>query len=202
MQNLKPMIRLRCFIPVAACFASLTSCRVLPSPQSGIARWVHSIQPASWKSVSYWDDDGSHGKPWMRVDLSRQIATFYRGDHKIGVAAISSGDERHRTPSGEYRILEKLVDKHSSSYGHIEDAHGKVVNADATPRTPVPRGCKYVPAPMPYWMRLTWYGIGMHQGFLPGYAASHGCIRMDKAVVRKFFHAAHVGMRVQVVGGD
>ena len=52
---------------------------------------------------------------------------------------------------------------------------------------------------MPYWMRLTNTGVGMHQGFLPGYAASHGCIRMDKNVVRNFYHAAHVGMRVKVV---
>ncbi|HWB01757.1 MAG TPA: L,D-transpeptidase family protein [Verrucomicrobiales bacterium] len=195
---LRPLFRV---ILALACFV-LTSCQILPPPSHGVSRWVSSLQPDSWKSVSYWDDDGSPGKPWMKVDLSRQIATFYRGDHKIGVAAISSGDERHRTPSGEYRILEKLEEKYSGSYGHIENAEGKVVNADATPRTRVPPGCKYCPAPMPYWMRLTWYGIGMHQGFLPGYAASHGCIRMDKAVVQKFFHASHVGMRVKVVGGD
>ncbi len=137
----------------------------------------------------------------MEVDLRRQVATFYRGRNKVGVAAISSGDERHRTPDGNYRILEKLKDKYSTSYGHVEDARGRVVNRDATPRSRVPSGCRYKPAPMPYWMRLTWSGIGMHQGFLPGYAASHGCIRMDKKVVRQFYNAATVGMKVKVSGG-
>jgi lipoprotein-anchoring transpeptidase ErfK/SrfK len=137
----------------------------------------------------------------MEVDLKRQVATFYRGRNKVGVAAISSGDERHRTPDGTYRILEKVKDKYSTRYGHVEDARGRVVNRDATPRSRVPPGGRYVPAPMPYWMRLTWTGIGMHQGFLPGYAASHGCIRMDKKVVRQFYNAAYVGMKVKVTGG-
>jgi lipoprotein-anchoring transpeptidase ErfK/SrfK len=137
----------------------------------------------------------------MEVDLRRQVATFYRGKNKVGVAAISSGDERHPTPDGTYRILEKIRDKYSNRYGHVEDAHGRVVNNDATPRSPVPPGGRYRPAPMPYWMRLTSYGIGMHQGFLPGYAASHGCIRMDKKVVRQFYEAAYVGMKVKVTGG-
>jgi lipoprotein-anchoring transpeptidase ErfK/SrfK len=181
-------------------FGALCSCSLLP--ESGRTGGGHSRSPFfTWHHGSYWDDDHSGGKAWMQVDLRHQVATFYRGKNKIGVAAISSGDERHRTPDGEYRILEKLEDKHSSSYGHVEDAHGRVVNADATPRSRVPSGCKYVPAPMPYWMRLTWYGIGMHQGFLPGYAASHGCIRMDKKVVRYFYKAARVGMRVKVAGG-
>jgi lipoprotein-anchoring transpeptidase ErfK/SrfK len=83
----------------------------------------------------------------------------------------------------------------------VEDARGRVVNINATPRSRVPAGGRYVPAPMPYWMRLTSSGIGMHQGFLPGYAASHGCIRMDKKVVRHFYSAAYVGMRVRIKGG-
>jgi lipoprotein-anchoring transpeptidase ErfK/SrfK len=137
----------------------------------------------------------------MEVDLRRQVATFYRGRNKMGVSAISSGDERHRTPDGNYRVLEKLRVKYSGSYGHVEDARGRVVNINATPRSRVPAGGRYVPAPMPYWMRLTSSGIGMHQGFLPGYAASHGCIRMDKKVVRHFYSAAYVGMRVRIKGG-
>lgn len=137
----------------------------------------------------------------MEVDLNRQVAAFYRGKTKVGVAAISSGDERHPTPDGTYRILEKVQDKRSTRYGHVEDARGRVVNSNATPSSPVPAGGRYVAAPMPYWMRLTWTGIGMHQGFLPGYAASHGCIRMDKKVVRQFYNAARVGMKVKVTGG-
>jgi len=149
--------------------------------------------------VSYWDDDGSPGQPWILVDLNRQVAKFHRGDHVIGVAAISSGTEGRNTPAGRYTILERKLDHHSTSYGHVEDASGRIVNDDATPRSAVPPGGKYVPAPMPFWMRLTWDGVGMHQGFLPGYPASHGCIRMDRNIVPKFFQNTYVGMPVTVV---
>ena len=162
---------------------------------------VSPVQRALGGHGSYWRDTGGGGEAHMEVDLNHQVATFYRGKTRVGVAAISSGDERHRTPDGTYRILEKVQDKRSTRYGHVEDARGRVVNSNATPASPVPAGGRYVAAPMPYWMRLTWTGIGMHQGFLPGYAASHGCIRMDKKVVRQFYNAARVGMKVKVTGG-
>ena len=182
--------QLAALFAVAAGLSALCSCSVVPQ-----------VQRAFGGKGSYWHDTHTGGKAWMEVDLKRQVAAFYRGQNKMGVAAISSGDERHRTPDGTYRILEKLKDKYSTLYGHVEDAHGSVVNRDATPASRVPPGCRYVPAPMPYWMRLTSSGIGMHQGFLPGYAASHGCIRMDKKVVRHFYDAAFVGMKVKVTGG-
>lgn len=149
--------------------------------------------------VSHWDDDGSQGPTRIVVDLRRQVAQFYRGGHVIGVAAIASGKEGRNTPPGQYRITEKDPDHVSSKYGWIEDSAGNVVNDDATPSTPVPPGCRYVPAPMPWFMRLTRDGVGMHEGYLPGYPASHGCIRMDRGVVRKFYENAYVGMPVQVV---
>lgn len=149
--------------------------------------------------TSYWDDDGSGGAKYIVVDLRRQVAEFYKGGHVIGVAAISSGVENRRTPAGDYTILEKDIDHVSSSYGTVEDSAGNVVNIDATPRSPVPPGCRYVPAPMHFFMRLTWDGVGMHQGFLPGYPASHGCIRMDRNLVPKFYENSYVGMPVKVV---
>ncbi len=151
------------------------------------------------EQVSYWDDDGSSGNSYIVVDLKRQVAQFYRGGHVIGVAAISSGTEMRATPSGKYKILEKHKDHVSSLYGSIEDGAGNVVNNDATPRTPVPSGCRYVPAPMTYFMRLTNDGVGMHQGYLPGYPASHGCIRMDRNIVPRFYENATVGMTVHVI---
>lgn len=151
------------------------------------------------EQVSYWDDDGSTGPTWVLVDLKNQVAKFHRGNHVIGIAAISSGTEGRLTPAGNYKILEMKREHHSTSYGHVEDASGKIVNDDATPRSSVPPGGRYVPAPMPFWMRLTWDGVGMHQGYLPGYPASHGCIRMDRNIVPKFFEHAYVGMPVTVV---
>ena len=105
------------------------------------------------------------------------------------------------TPQGSFRITEKIVDKHSNRYGWIEDEFGNVVNGDAQPSTPVPAGCTYVAAPMPYWMRLTDWGIGMHAGLIPnpGSPASHGCIRLPKPFAPVLFQAVNVGTRVKIV---
>ena len=151
------------------------------------------------EQVSYWDDDGSGGSPHVVVDLKRQLAQFYRGSRVIGVAAIASGKEGRNTPPGQYKIMEKDPTHKSSKYGWIEDEQHKVVNEDATPTTHVPPGCRYVAAPMPWFMRLRGDGVGMHEGYLPGYPASHGCIRMDRGVVQKFYQNAYVGMPVQVI---
>lgn len=185
-------------LPLASCIT--TNKGSAAAYLAGIGRAPAPIADGpAWNTYSYWDDDKSAGSPHIVVNLDEQMAKFYRGDTLVGVAGISSGSEMHRTPSGNYKILEKKVDKHSNLYGHIEDAYGRVINDDATPQTPVPPGARYVPAPMPYWMRLTNSGIGMHQGFLPGYAASHGCIRVDKKVIRDFYNAAYVGMPVKVI---
>lgn len=185
---------------------TLTSCAGKSAPKSSSYLAGLGAAPPQAPQVlgvaehtSYWDDDGSSGPSYMVVDLRRQVAEFYRGGHVIGVAAISSGVENRRTPAGDYKILEKDIDHVSSKYGTVEDSAGNTVNIDATPGSHVPPGCRYVPAPMHYFMRLTYDGVGMHQGFLPGYPASHGCIRMDRNVVPKFFENAYVGMPVKVV---
>lgn len=193
------------FLFAALCFLTLTSCVTTSSTGSDYLTGLGGAVPMAptmlgvAEQVSYWDDDGSSGKSYIVVDLKRQVAQFYRGDRVIGVAAISSGTEIRETPSGQYKILEKHKDHFSSKYGSMEDASGKAVNNDATPNTPVPPGCHYAPAPMTYFMRLTHDGVGMHQGYLPGYPASHGCIRMDRSIVPKFFENATVGMPVQVI---
>jgi hypothetical protein len=138
--------------------------------------------------VAFWDGHHVSGPPAIEVNLRTQQARFFKGDVLVGVSPVSSGTEARRTPAGSYRILEKDIDHVSTLYGAIvEVATGRVVNDDATPKTPVPPGCRYEPSPMYHFMRLTWDGVGMHEGFLPGYPASHGCIRMDKDMVRHFY---------------
>lgn len=194
-------------LPALAGLFLLASCTTPPAENLG-ANYLAGLggpvptapqQLGVAEPVSYWDDDGSQGESYIVVDLRRQVAEYYRAGHVIGVAAISSGTEMRATPAGDYKILEKDIDHVSSSYGHVEDASGNTVNNDATPRSAVPPGGKYVPAPMNFFMRLTWDGVGMHQGYLPGYPASHGCIRMDRNVVPKFYENSYVGMPVKVV---
>ena len=150
-----------------------------------------------------WHDDFGPGKVSVHISLSDQIAEFERGGRHIGWCYVATGKEGHRTSPGSYRIMEKIVDKYSTYYGWIEDEFGNVVNGDATPGTRVPKGMVYVPAPMPYWMRLTPQGIGMHGGFIPepGKTASHGCIRMPKDFAPVLFDSVEVGTPVTITGG-
>jgi hypothetical protein len=152
------------------------------------------------KILSEWYDDGGPGKVSIRISLTDQIAEFERGGRMIGWCYVATGKEGHGTRDGQYRITEKIVDKYSNKYGWIEDELGNVVDGDAKVGDRVGEGMVYVPAPMPYWMRLTSYGIGMHGGLIPepGKPASHGCIRMPKDFVPKAFAAVEVGTPVMI----
>lgn len=147
-----------------------------------------------------WHDDGGPGKVTVTISLPDQIAEFQRGGRDIGWCYVATGKEGHGTRSGTYRIMEKIEDKYSNRYGWIEDEFGNVVDGDAKVGDPVPPGMKYVPAPMPFWMRLTSYGIGMHGGYIPepGKPASHGCIRMPKEFVPILFDSVEVGTPVVI----
>ena len=149
-----------------------------------------------------WHDDGGPGKVTVHISLPDQIAEFERDGRPIGWCYVATGKEGHGTKAGSYTITEKIVDKYSNLYGWIEDEFGNVVDGDAKSSDPVPEGAIYVPAPMPYWMRLTNYGIGMHGGLIPepGKPASHGCIRMPKRFVPVLFDSVEVGTPVTISG--
>jgi len=152
--------------------------------------------------VSYWDGDGLTGRPRVIIRLDEQIAYFFIGDKLAGRARVATGKEGFGTPAGEYKILEKVQDKHSTLYGQIVDADGNVVVGDADIRIhKVPPGGQFLHAPMPYWMRLTWRGVGMHAGIIPmpGEPASHGCIRIPKEMAAIFFENVEIGTPVRIV---
>lgn len=156
--------------------------------------------PQAQQVLHEWYDDGGPGQVSIRISLPDQIAEFARGGRDIGWCYVATGREGHGTAPGTYSIMEKIVDKYSNHYGWIEDLSGNVVNGDATPKTRVPKGMVYVPAPMPNWMRLTSYGIGMHGGLIPepGKPASHGCIRMPKDLAPLLFDSVKVGTPVTI----
>jgi len=120
------------------------------------------------------------------VSLSTQRAILKNGEEVAMDYPVSTGTAKYPTPPGAYKIREMIEDKRSNQYGKILDADGKVVVSSATmPRDKdkIPEGGKYLGASMPYWMRLTWSGIGMHVGRVPRYPASHACIRGQSSVV-------------------
>ncbi len=151
---------------------------------------------------SYWSDRGSNAPLRITIKLSDQTAYFYRGGEKVGQSRVATGKQGHSTPLGSFTISEKVVDKRSTLYGRIYDAKGYLKIADAdTRRHTVPEGGKFVGCPMPYWMRLTGSGIGMHVGPIPnpGAPASHGCIRMPREMAQSLFDKAPVGTKVTIV---
>lgn len=148
---------------------------------------------------SSWDDSGIIGPPSIVINLTKQTASFYKGEKLVGVSAISSGREGFDTPAGNFKITQKNIDHASNLYGDYVDASGNAVvkNVDVK-KDPRPAGTTFRGAPMPYFMRITG-GVGMHQGFLPGVPDSHGCIRMPEKMARLFWDNAPLGTPVTVV---
>ena len=135
----------------------------------------------------------------VEIDLGDQRAYLLRGGEVVHESPISSGKPGYATPTGTFRVLDKDIDYRSSQYGKIVNAQGRTVVADADSSMPVPAGGRFINAPMPYFMRFNG-GIGMHAGYLPGYAASHGCVRMPEESARLFFFAVEPGTPVSVFG--
>src|SRR6478609_6249662 len=141
------------------------------SAQLELARQADKLKPGQWVLKPEVAPDGP---VLVYVDLTRQRATVYRNGVRIGVSTISSGKEGHETPTGVFTILEKNVVHHSKTY---DDAS------------------------MPFQQRLTWMGVAMHAGNLPGYPASHGCVRLPMAFARKLFDVTPMGGTVVIAGG-
>src|SRR6202000_1643336 len=116
------------------------------------------------------------GEPIMAiVSIKSQKVTFYDADGWILRAPVSTGTTGRETPAGVFALIEKDKDHHSSMY---DDAW------------------------MPNMQRITWNGIALHGGPLPGYAASHGCVRMPYDFAEKLFDKTEIGMRVIISPND
>ncbi|MFC5606894.1 L,D-transpeptidase family protein [Variovorax soli] len=140
------------------------------SSQVELAQKADSLKPGEW----VWAPEVSRSGPvTIYVDLSRQVATIYRNGVRIGVSTVSTGKPGHETPTGVFQILQKDA-RHRSS--------------------------KYNAAPMPYQERLTWDGVALHAGGLPGYPESHGCIHLPYEFARLLFATTQMHGTVVVAG--
>jgi hypothetical protein len=106
------------------------------------------------------------------VSLPLQRAYVYRGGTLIGVSTVSTGRSGHETPTGTFPILQKRRTHFSNLYKN---------------------------APMPFMQRLTWDGIALHAGEIPGRPASHGCVRLPLAFARHLFDVTRTGASVHIV---
>ncbi|MDZ4288631.1 MAG: L,D-transpeptidase family protein [Prosthecobacter sp.] len=161
------------------------------------------VQPAdASQSPLYVWNGGANAGPgsplYVTIDLSQQKAYVFKNRQNIAWTYVATGRPGFATPTGTFNISEKIVDKRSNRYGSIVNSAGEVVNSNATPGS---GGGHFVGAPMPYWMRLTSYGVGMHAGAIPypGAPASHGCIRLPYAMAERIYSEAGYGTRVTIV---
>ncbi len=161
---------------VAACWAPLAGhgSALAQGAQASsaveLARQAGALQPGEW----VWAPDiAPYGPVSVYVDLSAQTASVYRNGVRIGVSTVSSGKEGHETPTGVFTILQKDAKHRSSTYNN---------------------------APMPYQERLTWDGVALHAGGLPGYPESHGCIHLPMEFSRLLFGITELGGTVIVAG--
>jgi hypothetical protein len=171
------MILKRSFLVTA--FVLLAAAPLSPLPAQGaaasaelqLARQAEALKPGQWVWAPQIARDGP---VLVYVDLGRQRATVYRNGVRIGVSTISSGKDGHETPTGVFTILEKNKEHRSKTYND---------------------------ASMPYQQRLTWLGVAMHAGKLPGYPASHGCVRLPMEFAKKLFEVTPMGGTVVIAGG-
>lgn len=183
----------------------LTSCEETDPRFSGQTQYLGGIygnqatSGAPQDTVSYWDGDNIGGKPSVKINLSEQRAYFYKSNMLVGISQLSTGREGLNTPVGKYSIIQKDVNHVSSRYGDYVDDAGNVImpNIDVE-KDKKPPGAHYKGAPMPYFMRIVG-GVGMHAGYLPGYPASHGCIRMPEFMAENFFKSLSTGTPVTIV---
>ena len=135
----------------------------------------------------------------MVVSLPKQRAYLIQGQQVAIDSPISSGKSRHSTPPGDFTVLEKDANHRSNLYGDFVDGRGRIVRAGVSARVDAaPSGTHFAGAPMKWFMRLTDGGVGMHVGILPGYPASHGCIRMPSEAAALFFNFVKLGTPVAV----
>ena len=159
--------------------------------------------PNKPKPLHEWFGDGVEGAKSVTIDIDQQKAFLYRDGQEVGWTTVATGIYSHPTPTGNFKVLEKTVSKRSNLWGKIYNGSGKVSVSDAKAgRDAVPEGGRFEGASMPYWMRLTGDGIGMHQGPIPrpGKRASHGCIRVHSGFVKTLFNFVEIGTPVSVVG--
>jgi lipoprotein-anchoring transpeptidase ErfK/SrfK len=135
----------------------------------------------------------------VRISISKQRAYVYVGDEIYIDTPVSTGKRAGMTPTGSFRVMEKDLDHRSSIYGDFVDGSGRVVRSGISTKVDsAPSGTRYRGAPMKYFCRLTSGGVGMHIGILPGYPASHGCIRLPAEIAPLIYAKVKVGTPVVI----
>ena len=196
--------------PILAClFLCLTGCSSAPD-LSGYVESVGSVASSlpelgrrsltsvaiSSPELGMLTDQGTTRRAIV-IRLSDQRAFLYKDGAVVAISPASTGREGYNTPTGKYRVIGKDIDHRSSLYGEYA-RNGRVVKAGVDVRKDArPRGAVFVGAPMPYYLQIA-PSYGLHAGHVPGYPASHGCIRLPNRWAKRFYYAVKVGTPVWI----
>jgi hypothetical protein len=168
------MRRVFCLLTIALCLPTLALAMPFWGAQQSSAP---QTPPKALKPGEFVWEPGiaPTGPVVVIVSLDDQLAFVYRNGVEIGYSTVSSGKSGHDTPTGVFTILQKDRDHHSSKYNN---------------------------ASMPYTQRLTWDGVALHAGGLPGYPSSHGCVHLPSVFAEQLFGVSPMGMTVVVVNAQ
>jgi lipoprotein-anchoring transpeptidase ErfK/SrfK len=133
------------------------------------------------------------------ISISKQRAYLLAGDQVYIDTPVSTGKRTGMTPTGNFTVLQKNADHRSNIYGDFVNSKGRVVRSGVSLKVDsAPSGTRYVGAPMKYFCRFTWSGVGMHVGILPGYPASHGCVRLPADIAPIMYRNVKLGTPVRI----
>ena len=173
-----------------ALLALFASCAEIPP--------TTAAQVAPTPPPGYWNGDGISGSAKIVVSISEQRAYYYKGKRVVGESTVSTGKPGFSTPPGNYSVVWKDKDHISTRFGDYVDDFGAVVKSNVdSAKDRRPPGSHFDGARMPYAMFFRG-GYAMHQGYVPPYAASHGCIRLPHGMADIFFDNAPLGTPVVV----
>lgn len=168
----------------------ICSCEEYPPYAPGL---YPRAAPAGW-----WHGEGASGSPKIIVHTGEQKAYFYKEKTLVGETTVSTGKPGFSTPPGHYTVISKDAGHVSTVFGDYVDDYGNVVKSNIDSRKDSrPKGTHFDGARMPYAMFFRG-GYAMHQGYVPPFAASHGCIRLPGQMAIRFFENASVGTPVAV----
>ncbi len=175
-----------------------------PAPATATAETEEPIEESKPKpSPLYeWKGDGRRVSRIV-VNTNEQKAHFYAGEDEIGWSTVATGVSKYPTPTGDFAVMEKVENKRSNLYGKVYGKGGQVIKSSVkVGRDPIPSGGRFEGSHMPYFMRLTHDGVGLHAGPIPnpGQPASHGCIRMPRQLAPVLFKHVSNGTQVAIVG--
>ncbi len=164
--------------PLLACLAPMAAHAQTPDmavTADTVATPLTEEQADSLKAGDYlWNPNvATTGAVNVVVDLDRQVAFVYRGGALIGISTVSTGRDGHETPVGSFTILQKQVDHKSNLYHE---------------------------ASLPFMQRLTWDGVALHAGGVPGYRESHGCVHLPIAFAKALYGVTDIGATVELRG--